>query len=441
MTSWNYKEYETWLERGCKKNESVTRLELRNKQLTSIPPEIGQLENLTALCLERNRIASIPPEIGQLRNLTHLHIGDNALTSIPPEIGQLTKLTELWLGNNQLTFIPPEIGQLTNLTFLSLSTNKLTSIPQDIGRLTNLNLLSLSTNQLTSIPPEIGQLMNLTRLYIGDNQLMSIPPEIGQLMNLTHFWLYNNQLTSIPPEIGGLTNLTYLSLYHNQLTSIPPEIGQLRNLQIFYIDNNPIEHIPANVARLLNRQRTTQGIYRDTQSVHNSHIQKTIKESIFRLLKEENPKEKEVIPLILSDSNLDQFAKESLVEYCRDESVHSELNVTFEELLILVWNRIIISSHSSEIKAVLNTEMRDAECKCFTGRISRLVNCLSGFDPLVNIQISDNEQIGNVISVIKIQLEEKKEYTVERHKEEANSRLRELGVKEEEIQIWLSYIE
>ena len=101
----------------------------------------------------------------------------------------------------------------------------------------------------------------------------------------------------------------------------------------------------------------------------------------------------------------------------------------------------MISPHSLEIKAVLNTEMRDAECKCFTGRISRLVNCLSGFDPLVVIQIADNEQIGNVISVVKAQLDEKKEYTVERHKEEAKIRLQELRVKEEEIEVWLSYIE
>jgi hypothetical protein len=101
----------------------------------------------------------------------------------------------------------------------------------------------------------------------------------------------------------------------------------------------------------------------------------------------------------------------------------------------------MVSPHADEIKTVLNTEMTDAECKCFTGRISRLVNCLNGFDELVVIKISDNEQIGNVISIIKTKLEEANEYTVERHKAEAGKRLQELGVKDEEIAIWLEYIE
>ena len=33
--------------------------------------------------------------------------------------------------------------------------------------------------------------------------------------------------------------------------------------------------------------------------------------------------------------------------------------------------------------------MNDAECKCFTGRISRLVNCLFGYTNKVSIEISD----------------------------------------------------
>ncbi|NBS62562.1 MAG: hypothetical protein EBT26_11100, partial [Microbacteriaceae bacterium] len=346
----------------------------------------------------------------------------------------------LSLSYNGLTSIPPEIGRLTNLTRLSLSNNRFTSIPPEIGRLTNLTYLRLDNNQLTSIPPEIGRLTNLTGLSLSYNGLTSIPPEIGRLTNLTELWLIHNQLSSIPPEIGRLTNLTDLRLDNNQLTSIPPEIGQLRNLILFQIQDNPIDHIPPNVARLLNRQRTAQGIYNDTQSVHNSNIQQTLKESIFRLLKEK-PSEGDVIPLILSDSVLLPFTKESLIEYSKDESVHTELNLSFSDLLTLVWNRILLSPHAEEIKEVLNTEMKDSECKCFTGRISRLVNCLNGFDELVSIGISDNEQIGNIISLIKSQLEEKNAYTIEAHKEEATKRLRELGVKDEEIEAWLSYIE
>ena len=39
-------------------------------------------------------------------------LSNNQLSSIPPEIGQLSMLQELYLDNNHLSSIPPEIGQL-----------------------------------------------------------------------------------------------------------------------------------------------------------------------------------------------------------------------------------------------------------------------------------------------------------------------------------------
>ena len=43
-------------------------------------------------------------------NLTHLRLWDNQLTTLPPEIGQLTNLTGLSLHGNQFTTLPPVIG-------------------------------------------------------------------------------------------------------------------------------------------------------------------------------------------------------------------------------------------------------------------------------------------------------------------------------------------
>jgi len=201
-----------------------TVLKLSVKQLTSLPPEIGQLTNLTELNLTGSQLTSLPPEIGQLTNLTELNLTGNQLTSLLPEIGQLTNLTELNLWRNQLTSLPPEIGQLTNLTELYLGGNQLTSLPPEIFQLKNLTGLYLFYNQLTSLPPEIFQLTNLTELNLSENQLTSLPPEIFQLTNLTELNLSENQLTSLPPEIVQLKNLTELDLSYNPLKSPPPEV-------------------------------------------------------------------------------------------------------------------------------------------------------------------------------------------------------------------------
>jgi hypothetical protein len=85
--------------------------------------------------------------------------------------------------------------------------------------------------------------------------------------------------------------------------------------------------------------------------------------------------------------------------------------------------------------------MLDSECKCFTGRITRLVNCLNGLSDLVKINISNNQQIGNIIIIIKEQLGNNYIYTIEKHKELVKNELQERGYNETIINEWLDYIE
>ena len=128
------------------------------------------------------------------------------------------------------------------------------------------------------------------------------------------------------------------------------------------------------------------------------------------------------------------------MEYCNDKDYHSVLLITFKELLLNVWEIIESNANKNEIKAILNTEMEDSECKCFTGRLSRLVNSLNGFTDLVEIKISINQQIGNIIIIIKNELEFKNKYTVEKHKELVENELKSRGYEENIINEWVDQI-
>ena len=347
-----------------------------------------------------------------------------------------------WYLKEYLDWIKCGCNVNKTITILNLSYNELTSIPSEIGNLHNLQELYLSVNKLTSIPSEIGNLHRLKAFSLSKNKLTSIPSEIGNLHHLKYLFLNNNNLTSIPSEIGNLHTLKYLFIDNNNLTSIPSEIGNLHNLQTLDINDNPIDYIPPNVRRFLDRQTHAQGVYNDAQSVHNSTIQQSIKASIMRIISITPSINSDcVLSSILSDSTLTYFTKQSLVEYARNTDLISEVNVTFLEVLTSVWNRIITNEHVTDIKHVLNGEMLDAECMCFTGRVSRLVNCLSGFDVLVEVKISDNEQIGNVIAVIRERLKFEGKYTVELHKEISLVELKELGYTEDVVGVWLEYIE
>ena len=157
----------------------ATTLDLSSLNLTSLPPELGDLSNIVGLYLSKNQLKSLPPELGQLSNLTRLYLDQNQLTSLPPELGQLSKLSRLYLDRNQLTNLPPELGQLLSLRGLYLDQNQLTSLPKELGEINKLTELSLSQNQLTILPPELGQLPRLTRLHLDQNpSLVSPPPEV-----------------------------------------------------------------------------------------------------------------------------------------------------------------------------------------------------------------------------------------------------------------------
>ena len=411
-------------------------MNLRGFSLKKFPMELLKFKEMKVLDLSSNQLTSIPREIGQLVNLQVLSLSFNKLTSIPPELRQLVNLQKLSLSyNNKLTSIPPEIGQLVNLQVLYLYNNQLTSIPSELGQLVNLQQLFLNNNKLTSIP--LGQLNNLKELDLSDNKLTSISPEIGQLVNLKKLYLSNNQLTSIPSEIGQLVNLEVLSLDDNKLTSIPPEIGQLVNLQYLYIDNNPIDYLPPPIQRLLNRQKHGQQVYQDKQSIHNSGIQKSFRESVNRLLykKPELSLEKTLEEIVSSE--LSDNCKSSLVEYSSREDIHGELNITFGELLVVVWDRIRSHENKQDIYKILSQEMSDALCMCFTGRITRLVNSLSGFVPEVEIKISDNEQISNLVIVTKDKIIP---YNSDKHKTLFQKEMEERSYSQDIINEWLSYL-
>jgi hypothetical protein len=108
-----------------------------------------------------------------------------------------------------------------------------------------------------------------------------------------------------------------------------------------------------------------------------------------------------IIGDIFGDQILTKQVKEQIVEYVRIADVHILLNVTFSEALIVVWHIIKTHKECDEIKWILNHEMQNSLCECFTGRLSRLINCLNGFDPMVSVKISDQQEIANLIISIR----------------------------------------
>jgi hypothetical protein len=140
----------------------------------------------------------------------------------------------------------------------------------------------------------------------------------------------------------------------------------------------------------------------------------------------------------LSNPILTQTTKEALIEYSNCTEVHSIMGITFEELLKadLIEIDTLDQENQKSVLEILNQEMTDSICKCFTGRISRLVNCLSSFSDKVSIQISTNEEISNIIIVLKNKITDTYEL-----KKAIEMEMTERGYDKETIDIWIGYVE
>ena len=237
-------------------------------------------------------------------------------------------------------------------------------------------VMNLNRHSITEFPMKLLEFKEMEVLDLSCNKLTSIPKEIGQLINLQKMFLSGNKLTSIPKEIGQLVNLQRLYLTNNKLTSIPPEIGQLINLQKLSLSCNKLTSIPPEIEQLINLQQ-----------------------------------------LWSSD-------------------IHGELNITFGELLVAVWDRIRGHSNKENILPILSQEMTDASCMCFSGKFMSLVNSLSGFVPEVEIKISDNKQISILFLVTKYKIIH---YNSDEHKSLFSKEMKERGYSQEIITEWLSY--
>ena len=228
------------------------RFKLESRDLTELPPSIGQLTWLRELDLSRNQLRSVPETLDQLAKLQKLYLSDNELTSVPEALGQLTGLQKLYLARNQLTSVPETLGQLTQLRELDLSNNQLTSVPKTLGQLTGLQRLHLSRNQLTSVPETLGRLSQLQTLALSVNQLTSVPETLCQLTELQRLYLSRNQLTSVPEALGQLTQLRELFLSRNRLTSAPEALGQLGQLRTLHLANNHLTSVAVTLRELHN---------------------------------------------------------------------------------------------------------------------------------------------------------------------------------------------
>ena len=234
----------TWIGVTCDTEGSVTKVELRHRDLVgTLPPELALATNLEVISIAGSGGADVKSKI---------------TGSIPSLWGELlTSLRVLELYDNRLSGrIPESFWKLSNLEHFSLDGNQLTGIfPSSLGMMTSLKTFDLSSNNLVgTIPEKWSALSSLSRLSLKNNLMYgTLPAGLSSLSMLQELHLQGNSfMDSLPDDLRFLTNLGWLSLQDNQFTgTIPSVLGEMVQLEgIELRDNNFRGSLPASFGTL-----------------------------------------------------------------------------------------------------------------------------------------------------------------------------------------------
>ncbi|KAL3278816.1 hypothetical protein HHI36_016337 [Cryptolaemus montrouzieri] len=135
---------------------AITRLDISNNSLTSVPLVVFQLLSLKYLNLSQNRIEKLPvPEqnvqLKEKRTRLRKNTGAEALSY------NCASLEEIYLQDNRLDNIPDDIFKLPALTTLVVSNNKLQQLPFSMWLAPKLKELNASFNFLKDLPTTYGE--------------------------------------------------------------------------------------------------------------------------------------------------------------------------------------------------------------------------------------------------------------------------------------------
>jgi hypothetical protein len=389
-------------------------------------------------------------EIKDDENVIKVDCFECNITELPHNIGSgWIKLQEFNCWKTPIKSFPENFGlKWVDLRLFNCWYTQIKSFPENFGsNWINLHKFCCNNNEIKSFPKNFGtSWINLQKFICSNNEIKLFSEDFGSTwVNLQIFDCSENQIESFPENFGLIwKNLQLFDCVYNMLTSLPLSILNWQRLEQIIYYGNEID-LPPQLLRFIDRiqnKNIKMKIYNNEQNIHSSSIQSSIKESIERLtIRKDLPKYnlEELNKIILENDNIN--CKELLFEYIANNEIHTTMLLTFSEVLWFVLNTIekdFPKEQRLEIYNVLNIEMKDSECKCFTGRLSRLVNCLNGFSSLVTININSSEQIANIIQLTKDSM---KEYDVGEHKKIVRKELQERDYPEETIEEWLGYIE
>ena len=336
-----------------------------------------------------------------------------------------SKLEELTLNNLAIWYIKESYQlQLENLITFNANSNDIKTLPRYLfAKCKHLKFISLQSNSLNYLDEKT--------LYYNKE--------------LIEFDVTNNNLEMLPDTIFiNNKKLKYIRLEDNPLLKLPESLATLKYVEEIDIDIEIFDKmiLSAPLKLLFKRLDLDLNLYDNKQNVHDKFIQDSVRKSLKNILDLKlNVNVEETYNRILNHPLISEASKDILTHYCQYNTIDILLDLNFKEIITLIWAYIhqCLYEYKNDIIKVFNEECERRDTNiCFTGKYANILNCLSGFSPLVSIEMSPNDQICNIIIKIK---NSKIWRNVDTLKNKCKQELLNMGYTEETILPFINEIE
>jgi hypothetical protein len=161
---------------------------------------------------------------------------------------------------------------------------------------------------------------------------------------------------------------------------------------------NQVHPIPLQSIQILS-------VYEDQQNVHHKEINDSVWKNI-NILKEEFQlfpiTEEDLQKLLASMKTLNHSQSNSLQRIRNDRNLftRNDTQIYLKDVLFYIYSFILRQSQDLQQELIqrLEEELEDMSGTCTSGHLSRLVNCLVGYHPKINIEISEYDRVKAVFS-------------------------------------------
>ncbi len=183
----------------------------------------GTLDGITGLELRNLDLTCLPPEISLLQNLRYLYLADNPLIDLPDSL-DLPQLQTLELTRTRITHLPTYFNT-SQLRSLLLACTSITHLPENFNAIELQNLV-LSYTPITHLPQNFNA-PQLAMLLLDHSQIEGLPDAFSapQLVTL----LFNGSRLRSFPEALNLPQLEELRFDSTWIEALPsfnaPQIG------------------------------------------------------------------------------------------------------------------------------------------------------------------------------------------------------------------------